>query len=160
MRAEEERLKGIFKRIFTFIGLFLFFSCIVTVNRVTGASMEPAVRDGGISITNRLSYVFRAPKRGDIITFDHEESVLIKRVIGIPGDRVAFRDGCVYINGTAVEETYLRDGTKTACDREFSVPDDCVLVMGDNREMSVDSRDWAAPYVHRERILGQVMLLF
>lgn len=77
----------------------------------------------------------------------------MKRVIGLPGDTVSFEDGNVYINGKRYEEDYLPAGTITdSTEGEYTVPEDCFFVLGDNRLYSYDSRLWEDPFVHYDDV--------
>ena len=98
----------------------------------------------------RLTYLFSDPQRGDIVVFKYpvDESVnYIKRIIGLPGETVEIRDSKVYINGseTPLEEDYLKEEWVDVNDGfTFQVPEDCYLMMGDNRNDSSDARYWQA----------------
>lgn len=137
---------------------------------VDGASMNPNLQDGERLLINRpvythfdlnavwniipgvdregtaVVYPFHAPERGDIVVLEPpvtSDRPYIKRVIGLPGDEIAFRDGYVFINGDQLDEAYL-DGSITTCDGdrhcELTVPEGTVYVLGDNRNNSADSR--------------------
>ena len=96
------------------IVLFVGVNVISARIRVDGASMEPTLATGEYVVVNRLSYRLGTPQRGDIIVFHPPlapQEEYIKRVIGLPGDEVEVRDGTVYVNGQALDETYL--STKT-----------------------------------------------
>lgn len=108
---------------------------------------------------NRLAYWNHDPERYDIIIFyypDDETQRFIKRVIGLPGETVEIRDGKVYIDGADVP---LRDDfcpeTPTGDFGPYRVPENSYFVLGDNREISRDSRYWENPYVNRDKIIGQ-----
>lgn len=104
--------------------------------------MEPHIRSGEYVMINTFAYRIGVPRRGDIVAFRHEgdaRAIFIKRVIGIPGDRVGIRRGQVSLNGRALAEPYVVHGD----DRTFTeviVPEGCVYVLGDNRAESEDSR--------------------
>ena len=80
-----------------------------------------------------------------------------KRIIGLPGDHIQFRDGYVVINDQYCKEDYLDKEIETNCTKEFTVPDNCYFMLGDNREKSNDSRYWKNPYIVRNDILGKYM---
>ncbi len=114
---------------------------------IPSGSMEPALQIGDRVLVNKLSYDLGDIERGDIIVFHRPEQVddaeiaeFIKRVIGLPGDRVEARDGVVHVNGVALDEDYLAPGTSTAGLGTLVVPADQVLVLGDNRSDSTDGR--------------------
>ena len=85
--------------------------------------------------------------------------MLVKRVIGLPGDTITFADGYVYINGEKLEEEYLPVKGVTECDKSFTVPEGCFFPMGDNRTGSNDARSWANPYVKVSAILAKPFLV-
>jgi signal peptidase I len=105
--------------------------------------------------------MFEAPKRGDVIIFkfpDDETQVFIKRIIGLPGEQVDIIGGKVYIDHSAapLDEPYLND-IPTGDAGPFIVPEDAYFVMGDNRNVSFDSRYWENHYVKRNRILAKAI---
>ncbi|MBN1628647.1 MAG: signal peptidase I [Thermoleophilia bacterium] len=110
-------------------------------------SMRPTLEDGDRVLINRLSYHFRDPERGDVVIF-HSPMVdgedLVKRVIAVPGDRVAVRDGALWLNGVAQEEPYLLEqdfaGVYPDDGEDELIQEGEVFVMGDNRNNSGDSR--------------------
>lgn len=143
--------------IFTIVSLIIFRG-ILSIGYIPSASMEPTLKVGDITITNRLAYIVKEPGRGEIITFKREGKVLIKRVIGVEGDTITFDNGEVYINGIKLDESeYIDADVKTICRKEFVVPNDCVFVLGDNRENSYDSRYWEEPFVAEEEIISKHM---
>lgn len=131
---------------------------------VSGASMEPTFSSGDYLLIDELSYKLREPERGEVIVFRYpgDESVFyIKRVIGLPGDTISFKDGKAYIsnkdnpNGFVLDETYLQTGVMTT-GKDFTLPAGQYFVMGDNRSYSFDSRSWGS--VKSSEIIGLVRL--
>ncbi len=117
---------------------------------VASASMEPTLRTGTYFFLEKVSYRFRAPKRGEIIVFHSpvkKQHGLIKRVIALPGETIEIKQKDVYINGGKLNEPYVRH-TRAAEQLvgdnlgPLTVPQAAVFVMGDNRDESEDSRDW------------------
>jgi signal peptidase I len=110
--------------------------------QVSGVSMEPLIASGDYVLVDTLAYRLQAPKRGDVVAFRHDGETrrdLIKRVIGLPGERITVREGIVFVDGVRLEEPYVRDPD----DRSFpalTVPPGSVYVLGDNRPASDDSR--------------------
>lgn len=123
--------------------------------RVEGPSMQPALYRDEFVFMERVTYWFRVPERGDVIvcSFPGRFDTYIKRVIGLPGESVKVQDGTLYINGQPNYDyfsEYINVGME-----ETIVPDKCVLVMGDNRNNSEDSRR-VGPIAY-EDILGRAV---
>ncbi len=126
--------------------------------QVSGRSMAPHIASGEIVIINTMAYRFGRPGRGDIVAFHHDAptpEVFIKRVIGLPGDRVAIDRGHVIVNGTALDEAYVRfaDARSFA---QVTVPPGRLYVLGDNRADSDDSRFWG--FVPENEVLGKALV--
>ena len=132
--------------------VFVVFRFVLQVAWVPSGSMETTIPTKSAMIGWRLPFTVSdpVPERGDIITFWSDElgQVLVKRVIGLPGDEISFYGGYVIINGELLdEEGYLPALGITECDETFVVPEGCVFFLGDNRTGSLDARFWADPYV-------------
>jgi len=125
--------------------------------QVSGLSMEPRIDSDEYVVINALAYRMSSPARGDIVAFKHERSapsVYLKRVIGLPGDRVAVDRGVVSVNGSALDEPYVqfRD---TRSFPSVVVPLGSYYVLGDNRANSDDSRAWG--FVPSDDLIGRAM---
>lgn len=112
----------------------------------------------------RLTYNFREPKRGDIVIFkypDNENENYIKRIIGLPGEKVTIKEGKVYIGDSTepLEEDYVKEEWSGG-DGVYWVPEDSYFMLGDNRNNSKDSREWVNKYVHRDKILGEASFCY
>lgn len=147
------------------VALILKNYVIINADVPTG-SMENTIMPGDRLIGNRLAYLKKGPKRGDIVIFrypDNEEELYVKRVIGLPGETVAVRDGKIYVNGaeTELQENYLKESWTVATGPyDFEIPEDSYLVMGDNRNDSWDARYWTNSYVNRKKILGKTVVVY
>ncbi len=164
-----DKMKKIFKECFDMIVipvlLALFCSKVLIVNAtIPSSSMENTIHPGDRIIGSRMAYLFREPRREDIIIFrfpDDESQVFIKRVIGLPQETVQIVDGQVYIDGseTPLEEIYLKELPRGSFG-PFEVPEDSYFVMGDNRNHSHDSRYWENHYVEKGQILAKAVFQY
>ncbi|HUV25847.1 MAG TPA: signal peptidase I [Anaerolineales bacterium] len=140
--------------------LFLSINAVSARIRVESVSMQPTLFAGNFVVVNKLSYRFGEPERGDIIVFEYppdpEQDPYIKRVIGLPGEQVKIADGKVTINGVNIQEPYLVDDTQQG--GEWTIPDEAVFVMGDNRRNSSDSRSWGV--VPLENVIGKALVVY
>jgi signal peptidase I len=140
--------------------LFVAINFLTARIRVDGSSMEPSFHDGDYVIVNRLAYQFGDIQRGDVIVFPYplnEQDDYIKRVIGLPGDRVSVYGGIVYVNGEPINEPYIMEQPRED-KAEQIVPEGYVFVMGDNRNASSDSRTWGPLSI--DKIIGQAIFRY
>ncbi|MGD0806542.1 MAG: signal peptidase I [Anaerolineales bacterium] len=142
-------------------GLFYLVISLATARVVVdGPSMRPTLISGEWIVVNRLTYKLGSPQRGDVIVFlpptNAQTDDLIKRVIGLPGETVEIRDGSVWINGKVLEESYAT-GT-TAPDNRWQLGAGQLFVMGDNRQLSLDSRSFG-PIPLRE-VVGRAWIIY
>jgi len=148
-----------------FLVIYIFIARPFQVN---GESMFPNFEDKEYVLTNLISERFANPKKGDVIVFKaplDPEKDYIKRVIGVPGDKVMVKDGKVYLNGQMLDESsYINPSVKTfggsfmAEGVEITVPKDSFFVLGDNRQYSSDSREWG--YVSKSLIIGDSLFVY
>lgn len=123
--------------------------------QVTGTSMSPTLEEGQILMASKGN----AFKTGDVIAFYLNNKILVKRVIAMPGDWVNISDdGTVYVNDIALDEPYLKEKSLGDCniDLPYQVPESKIFVMGDNRSVSLDSRNTAIGCVSEEQVVGKV----
>jgi signal peptidase I len=143
----------------------LIKSFIIDTREIPSTSMVPTIEIGDRVILWRLAYDFgNEPQRGDIIVFKppaelNEKTDLVKRVIGLPDETVEIKDGYVYINGKALTEDYLNE-KPTYTYGPVTVPDGCYFVMGDNRNVSVDSHMWPNPFLAEDAIKGKALCIY
>lgn len=140
--------------------LFAVINLVTARIRVDGHSMEPNFHHNDYVIVSRLSYLGGDIQRGDVVVFpypNNPEEDYIKRVIGLPGDRIAIHDGALYVNDERVEEPYLAEQMRRGFP-EVVIPEGEVFVMGDNRNDSSDSRRWGTLPI--SDILGKAIFVY
>lgn len=149
----------------TAVVVIILFRVLLALAYVPSGSMEPTLPTRSMFIGLRLPYVVGdpVPERGDIVMFYNEEmqEIMVKRVIGLPGDTITFSDGAVVVNGETLSEPYLPEGVETYPAQEgasFTVPEGCVFLLGDNRESSLDSRWWGNPYISLSDIQARALV--
>ncbi len=150
------------------LSIFLFvYLLIMQPHKIKGASMEPNFHDNEFLLTDKLSYRFGEPKRGDIIVFKAPPKYIeeyIKRIMAIPGDRVEIINNELFINEEPVEESFLPQDTITSPGqflpegKLITVPENSYFVMGDNRSHSLDSRSFG--FVPKEKITGKAWFVY
>ncbi len=135
----------------------LIATMFTPVLQVSGKSMEPTLSDNDIIILFKEAEL----KTGDVCGFYYQNKLLLKRVIGTPGDVIDIdEEGNVSVNGKVLDEPYLTTKSLGECDVTFpcQVPDNRYFVMGDNRDVSIDSRSSTVGYIEKEQIVGKVIL--
>jgi signal peptidase I len=141
------------------IALFVHVYVVEAVSIEDGPSMQPNLYVGYRVMTEKISYRFHPPRRGDIVVvvLPGDDPALIKRVMATEGETVEVRDGHTFIDGQAVEEPWVTNfgGMSYTAQR---VPEDCVFILGDNRAVSYDSR--AIGPVKVDEILGRAWLVY
>ena len=133
----------------------LIATLALPVLQIEGTSMEPTLVNGDIVLLTKTT----ALGRGDICGLSWNNKILIKRVIGIPGDWIEIdTDGTVYLNGEKLDEPYAEQIAFGECDLEFpfQVPQEQYFVLGDMRESSIDSRNTLVGCVENEQIIGKI----
>ncbi len=136
---------------------------ILANTEVPTTSMENTIHADDRLFGFRLAYKFSEPERGDVIIFkypDNEEENYIKRIIGLPGDKVEIIKGIVYINGEELSEKYLKAKPYELNFGPYEVPEDSYFVLGDNRNESHDARFWKNTYVHKDKIVAKAIFKY
>jgi signal peptidase I len=152
-------------------------SYVAEARYIPSGSMEPTLQINDRLIIEKVSYYFRKPQRGDIVVFNPTKTLraqgvkdaYIKRVIGVPGDRVALQQGGVYINGHRLSEDYVYnkptsvefctpDPESAFLAKPVKIPTGTILVLGDNRTNSLDGRCWGL--VAKEDLVGRASFRF
>ena len=146
----------------TLVLSLLLFAAINAVSariRVDGYSMEPNLHSGEFVIVNKLTYKFSSPKIGDVIVFHFPrdpKQEYIKRVIGLPGDEVVISNKQVVINGQILDEPYI--AAQPVYQGSWTVAEDSLFVLGDNRNNSSDSHNWGL--VPISSVVGKALFIY
>ncbi|OGM01868.1 signal peptidase I [Candidatus Woesebacteria bacterium GWA1_41_8] len=150
------------------IAIFLFvYLLLLQPHKIKGDSMQPNFPNGEYLLTDKVSYRFREPKRGEVIVFEAPQSEgdeFIKRIIGLPGELVSIKEGSIFINEKKLNEGYLASGAVTLSGNFFKeaeeivVPEELYFVLGDNRLHSSDSRAWG--FVPKDKITGRAWVIY
>ena len=148
------------------IAIILLRSYIITPVIVRGDSMYDTLEDGEVLILSKISYRIHDIKRFDVLVIkDKNREYIIKRVIGLPGDTIEYKDDVLYINGKEYKKRFTKDKTEDftledICkinddDCDGTIPDDMYLVLGDNRDVSADSR--VKGLIKKDQIIGKTI---
>lgn len=138
-----KRIKDLIDYVLIIAFVLLFRTFLFSPIRVSGDSMVPTLLNNDIMILNKIGYRLNGLDRFDIVVVNYKNEQIIKRVIGLPGDYVEYKDDKLYINNELVEEPYERKETQDFILEmlgENVIPKDKYLVLGDNRPISKDSR--------------------
>lgn len=141
--------------------VYIAFTTVLSMNFVPSESMEPTIQRNHLIVNLRLNYLLGdpVPQRGSVIVFrenSDQKRLLVKRVIGLPGDLISFSGGHVYCNGEKLHEPYvLKQESSFSAVTEYQVPEESIFVLGDNRENSRDSRFMEGTYVPVENIYAR-----
>lgn len=155
-------VKTILSYVFIIVAVVLIRVFIFDPVRVDGSSMDTTLKDGQIMILNKIYYRKNDIKRFDIVVIDEGNRNIIKRVIGLPGEKVEYRDNKLYINDKELKDPYPSTETDNFIITDIGiekVPGDSYFVMGDNRANSLDSRSNEIGVVKKDMILGRAKLV-
>lgn len=150
-------LKNIIPYVVIVIAVVLFRIFIATPIQVVGSSMYPTLKSDEILILNKVSR--NKLKRFDIVVIKYNSETIIKRIIGLPGEKIEYIDNVLYVNGEIVDEPFEHEDTNDFSLSEISsesVPEDSYFVVGDNRGISMDSR--IIGFIDKKDILGKASL--
>lgn len=162
LRDIKEFIKDALKYVVTVFVVIFVIVYVVTLQQVIGPSMQTTLNDQDIVILSKIHYKIFKIKRFDVIALKYADTkYLIKRVIGMPGDKIEYKNGILYVNGTAIKESFL---DKRVTTDDFSleklgydrIPDNMYLVLGDNRKNSLDSRSKKVGLIKKNDIIGRV----
>ena len=127
---------------------------VFSLVRVNGPSMETTLLNNDIMILDKISYKFSEVKRFDIVVIDLNDELIIKRVVGLPGEKIKYKDNKLYINDKLIDYNFKHSYTDDF-ELDEVIPSDCYYVLGDNRLNSSDSRIFGV--VHRNKIKGKAV---
>ena len=162
-------IKGLIPYLIIIVIVVVIRTFIATPVRVDGRSMVPTLNDGDILILNKLA---RNYKRFDIVVVEIKQKYydngkvkyknvkLVKRIIGLPGENIEYKDNVLYINGKKVKDVTPEETEDFSLDELYGItklPKDYYFVMGDNRDGSSDSRDYRIGIIKKENILGKTI---
>ena len=140
---------------------FAIYLCEETT--VVGSSMASSLEDGQVVLINKISYKLGSPERFDVIVYKsktNEEQYVIKRIIGLPGETVKIEDSKIYINGKGLDDKYFKGNYESGqAETEIKLLDGEYFVMGDNRNLSEDSRFDYIGNISEEEIVGKAWLI-
>lgn len=164
-RRSRKRFSVWFVTIFviTIAVIIVFFNALTFVKSVPDNYMANAINQGESVIVNRASYWFRQPGRLETVLYMNPDSagpVSISRVVGLPGETVEIKAGVVYIDGLILDDKRFINGQPTGDFGPFTVPARMYFLLGDNRNESVDSKNWKNAYVSEDNILGEVFMRY
>lgn len=160
-------MKEFIKDVLIAVVVVVAITVIIKPTVVKESSMEPMLYENNYLFVNKLAYITKDhPEYEDIIVFKSNldkddgsgKKLLIKRVIGVEGDSITVSDGVVYRNGYPIEEPYTLEGYTSGQVSNLTVPEDEIFVMGDNRSVSLDSRDPSVGTVKEDDILGKAFI--
>lgn len=158
-------MKGLIKEILIAVVIAFIIMQFIKPTIVKESSMQPTLYENNYILLNKQAYNFGEPKRGDIVVFhtglkleNGKEKMLIKRVIGLPGETITIKEGNVYINDKLLTENYTKDGYTDGAIENLTIPEGELFVMGDNRLVSIDSRLEEVGCVKIDDVLGKAFV--
>jgi len=147
-------IKELYPYVIIIIVVVLFRTFIATPVRVDGDSMNSTLSDGNILILNKLNHNY---KRFDVVVININKSKLVKRVIGLPGESIEYKENELYINGKKIKDVETSRTADFSLNELYDMdklPPDSYFVMGDNRGNSLDSRDYRVGIINKSDIVG------
>ena len=158
-------MKGLIRDILIAVVIVVAITMVIKPTIVKESSMQPTLYENNYLLLNKQAYRFGEEKRGDIIVFESSleddnggTKLLIKRIIGLPGDTITIENGKVILNGVELHEDYTLEDETPGYLADFKVPEGQFFVMGDNRRVSIDSRSEKVGCVDEDQIVGKAFV--
>lgn len=156
LRDIKEFLKDALKYIIAIVVILIFAIYVVSFQEVIGPSMNNTLKSGDITVVNKLVFRLRNIKRNEIVSLKKDDKIMVKRIIGLPGEHIEYKDNILYVDGKKISDS------RSSSTRDFklesigydTIPKDMYLVLGDNRTNSSDSRTFGL--VKKSDIIGKV----
>ncbi len=156
LRDVKEFFKDALKYIIAIVVILIVAIYVVSFQEVIGPSMNDTLKSGDITVVNKLIYRLRNIKRNEIVSLKKDDKVMVKRIIGLPGEHIEYKDNILYVDGKKISDS------RSASTKDFklesigyeTIPKDMYLVLGDNRTNSSDSRTFGL--VKKSDIIGKV----
>ncbi len=159
LRDIKEFIKDSLKYLIVIAIVFFIALFVVSFEQVIGPSMKGTLDAGDVTIVNKLVYKFRTIKRNEIVSINQKDKIMVKRVIGLPGEHIEYKDNKLYVNGSLVLENNISIETKDFKLEDIgyeTIPKDMYFVLGDNRNNSSDSREFGL--VKKDEIIGKIVM--
>ncbi len=154
-------MKSLVRDIAIALAIVIVVTMFIKPTIVKETSMQPTLYENNYLLVNKQAYRFGDEERGDIIVFHsdlEDKELLIKRIIGLPGDVITIDQGKVFLNGTELQEDYTLEGVTPGQLIDFTVPEGQLFVMGDNRRVSIDSRSQEVGCVDEDDVMGKAFV--
>jgi signal peptidase I len=159
LRDIKEFIKDSLKYLIVVAIVFFIALFVVSFEQVIGPSMKGTLDAGDVTIVNKLVYKFRTIKRNEIVSINQKDKIMVKRVIGLPGEHIEYKDNKLYVNGSLILENNISVETKDFKLEDIgyeTIPKDMYFVLGDNRTNSSDSREFGL--VKKDEIIGKIVM--
>ena len=159
LRDIKEFIKDSLKYLIVIATVFFIALFVVSFEQVVGPSMKGTLNAGDVTIVNKLVYKFRTIKRNEIVSINQKDKIMVKRVIGLPGEHIEYKENKLYVNGSLVLENNISVETKDFKLEDIgyeTIPKDMYFVLGDNRTNSSDSREFGL--VKKDEIIGKIVM--
>lgn len=155
-KDDKKVIKEIIPYIILIVAVVIIRTYVITPIKVNGTSMTDTLQDGDTMILNKISKNFKSLERFQIVVIKSNDSYLIKRIIGLPGETIEYNNGVLYINGKKMKDPYFKNNN-TLDFEAVKIDKNSYFVMGDNRSNSIDSRMLGT--IEKKDILGTTKLI-